>query len=117
VAGYIRVGQHIERDLPVDLVRREPLVEGREERILLALDRRKVSEWSLAVVVPSFDGGTAMSQLGTCGVPSAGQAQQVYQRWTKSIATFPDWNALSLLSSSEVFSAPVGMNWSFHIPS
>ena len=41
VAGDVRVGQHVERDLPVDLVRREALVERLEERGLLALDGRQ----------------------------------------------------------------------------
>ena len=83
----------------------------------LAFMSPNVSAWSLAVVVPSFDGGTAMSQLGVGGSPSAGQVQHVYQRWTKSIATFPDWKALSGPRRLERFSVPVGMKWSFHMPS
>src|SRR4051794_11408454 len=75
------------------------------------------SAWSFAVVVPLYAGGTAMSQFFTSVFPSAGMMQHVYQRWTQSMATLPDWNGLPLARRSESTYACVGTKWSFHMPS
>src|SRR5436190_5403227 len=77
-----------------------------------------VSAWSLAVILPLYEGAMAQPKSLTIGFAgAAGHAQQAYQLWVSSIARWPDWNSLSLPRRSLRIWFWVGMKWSFQTPS
>ena len=59
-----------------------------------------MSSWSLAVVVPLYDGVTATPKLKLGFAGAAGLMQHMYQVWVSAMARLPDWKGLPLPSRS-----------------